>query len=176
MSRYSYLIKFRTEEGEPIQGKVIFRSEEYSFDFEPRASGGGQSIAINDLQLEFDLETFQILYIYGLCTYCLYWKQSILYPPPASHGKFFAEFMTNKEILPGMSYGYTEPAEWPVYVDFDSGWVCIGQPEVAQKIQAVEFATNSIAVLDNGKLIAIWLRPEDLLGALKHRKPLPSEA
>jgi hypothetical protein len=60
----------------------------------------------------------------------------------------------------GFAYGINDE-ELPVYVNVQSGWVCIGNPE--KKGCAVEFINNCVAVIDiNKEFISLWLKPEKL--------------
>lgn len=63
----------------------------------------------------------------------------------------------------GFAYGINtdDNYEYPVYINIQSGWVCIGDPE--KKGNAVEFINNCVAVIDNDKeFVSLWLKPESL--------------
>lgn len=60
----------------------------------------------------------------------------------------------------GFAYGINEE-DLPVYVNVQTGWVCIGNPE--KKGNAVEFISNCVAVIDDDKeFVSLWLKPERL--------------
>ena len=59
----------------------------------------------------------------------------------------------------GISIPLTKVNEWPTFYDPISGWLCIGQPITSQTCESVEFATNTVAVIDEASLRAIWLHP-----------------
>ena len=49
----------------------------------------------------------------------------------------------------------------PMFINTESGWVCIGNPEA--KGRAVEFINNCVAVInDNCEFVSLWLKPESL--------------
>ena len=60
----------------------------------------------------------------------------------------------------GFAYGINDE-DLPVYVNVQSGWVCIGNPE--KRGNAVEFINNCVAVIDDDKeFVSLWLKPERL--------------
>lgn len=63
----------------------------------------------------------------------------------------------------GFAYGVNDDDnyEYPVYINVQCGWVCIGNPE--KKGNAVEFINNCVAVIDDDKeFVSLWLKPERL--------------
>jgi len=51
--------------------------------------------------------------------------------------------------------------EFPVYVNIQSGWVCIGNPK--GKGKAVEFINKCVAVVDEDRrFVSLWLKPMKL--------------
>lgn len=60
----------------------------------------------------------------------------------------------------GFAYGINDE-DLPVYVNIQTGWVCIGNPE--KKGNAVEFINNCVAVIDDDKeFVSLWLKPQSL--------------
>lgn len=60
----------------------------------------------------------------------------------------------------GFAYGINDK-DFPVYVNTQTGWICVGDPEKQEC--AVEFINNCVAVIDdNTNFIALWLKPETL--------------
>lgn len=60
----------------------------------------------------------------------------------------------------GLSYRIREE-NFPVFVNPQSGWVCIGDPK--RTGQTVEFINNCIAVIDNNQeFVSLWLKPQSL--------------
>lgn len=63
----------------------------------------------------------------------------------------------------GFAYSVHEDLdyEYPIHVNMQTGWVCIGNPQ--KKGNAVEFIMNCIAVIDDKKeFISLWLKPQSL--------------
>ncbi|MDX2188245.1 MAG: hypothetical protein SFY32_00150 [Bacteroidota bacterium] len=57
----------------------------------------------------------------------------------------------------GFAYGINKE-DLPVYVNVQTGWVCIGNPQ--KKGNAVEFINNCVAVIDDdNEFISLWLKP-----------------
>lgn len=48
-------------------------------------------------------------------------------------------------------------AKWEIYFDKVTGWFCFGNPNIQNS--GYNFATNTIAVLSNGDLVAIYVKP-----------------
>ncbi len=143
--------------------RLIYHSEQYSFDVEPRTETGITSLVINDLQLEID-ESGRILCAWGFCPY-QNWKYTDSLPPSFTPGSLAIDIEI--EIVPGVSHRLTKPGEWPIFVNSKAGWVCVGKLDSPHRANSVEFSTNSIAVLEDGLLKAIWLHPEQLPEAVK---------
>jgi hypothetical protein len=51
------------------QGRLLYLSKEHSFDISPKAKFGGQSLLVNEVQLELTDE-LAIGYLWGLCPSC----------------------------------------------------------------------------------------------------------
>ncbi|MGA9223442.1 MAG: hypothetical protein WBZ57_19810, partial [Pseudomonas graminis] len=60
----------------------------------------------------------------------------------------------------GVSVPFVEINHWPTFYDTTNGWVCVGRHNTSQSSEYVEFATNTIAVIEGSMLQAIWLRPD----------------
>lgn len=48
---------------------------------------------------------------------------------------------------------------WSTFYDPISGWICIGSHS-SKESAAIEFASNTIAVVCNQMIVALWLKPE----------------
>lgn len=58
----------------------------------------------------------------------------------------------------GMGVHYAD--DWKTYYSPHSGWVCIGNTVFGDDCNAVTFANNTIAVVKNTMLWAIWVKPK----------------
>jgi hypothetical protein len=69
----------------------------------------------------------------------------------------------DRPMVPGVSIALDPPEmPWPVLVDAQTGWIRIGQRGPEEDREGVEFAPGAAAVLDDGRLVALWLHPERL--------------
>jgi len=136
---------------------LVYRPEDYSFDVEPLDGTGDTSIMINDLQLEIDHEG-KIMYVWGLCPLIKH-KEIDEYPRNYKAGSLVA--LLDEPPIPGISYRLNEKERWPIYINKENGWVCIGNPKINGK-QMIEFVPNCVATLENQEIKAIWLKPKNL--------------
>lgn len=140
--------------GPPFQGVVVYRQGENSFDFVP-AQETDSALLIGYLHLAFDSGTRFVRQVWGFHPH-LSWKPAKLTPPRACGGRLRIE----TSIDPGTAKRIVADGEWSTYHDKDTGWVCIGDPQPDPEDTAVAFAADSIAVVANSLLRAIWLKPE----------------
>lgn len=90
-------------------------------------------------------------------------------------GTLFVEFNGKLEKFKNITIPHYEPEyykhgdAWPNYIDLESGWICIGDPIIKKQYESVMFATNSIVVLNNKELIALWIKPKKLPKFLKKK-------
>ena len=122
-------------------------AEDYSFTYE----GGypDSSVLINCLELGIDSETGIAVQISGYHSYMI-WKGKSLTPPEAKDG---ALIMSDK-IESGVTYGIKDNVT--TYYDKSNGWVCIGTRN-CDNADCVRFSENCIAVVNDGKLAAVWV-------------------
>jgi hypothetical protein len=135
---------------------VIYNEAESSFDVVPRPDGGVASILVNDLQLEVD-HTGTVLYAWGLFPHPTTWKQTSAYPENPSKESLIVEIPSG--VIPGVSCRVNPEIRWPVYVNVEERWFCLGEPAFPASSRSIEFAKDSVAVLLRDQLIAIWLHP-----------------
>lgn len=151
-------MKFLIQEPQEDQNfSLVYRPEDYSFDVEPLDGTGDTSIMINDLQLEIDDEG-KIMYVWGLCPLIKY-EETDEFPFKYKTASLVA--LLGKLPVPGISYRLNEGQRWPIYVNKEKGWVCLGDPNTKGE-QLIEFAPNCVATMDGQELIAVWLHPEKL--------------
>lgn len=151
-------MKFLIKES-PIEKNfsLIYCEEEYSFDTERHNDNGCTSIMINDLQLEID-EDGKVLYVWGLCPLIKYKDINAI---PVNYHSNALIALLDKSPVPGISYKLNALERWPIYINKQIGWICIGDPILDGK-QLVEFAPKCIAALANQEITAIWLQPKQL--------------
>lgn len=139
-----------------ISGFPVYRKKEYSFDFVPHQSADTSLLYCN-LSLGFDSQTMQAKLIWGFHPY-LGWIERKLTIPHAIEGGLLLEG-TESSIQSGQIKRIVECDEWNTYIDPETGWICFGNCESMNSEIAVEFAENVIAVVNQGKIKAFWLKP-----------------
>ena len=151
-------MRFQVEDGVDAEQErlvLVYRSQDYAFDVEPRPLGGGWSLLVNDLQLEVD-EAGRVLYLWGLCPSDA-WSETCDSPPAYRRGALRAE--VPDDFAPGQAM-HINRKRWPVSVNRHEGWVRIGEKHGGE--DCVEFANGMVACLAAGRLTSIWLRPASL--------------
>lgn len=152
------LVHFAVMEGRSTPGQLVYRPDEYSFDFTGaggRRPPGGRSLLVNDLQLEM-AESGAVLYAWGLAPQTE-WQARPLEVPKASSGGLLASPTRWPALGASVRVNWDR---WPTYHDPDSGWICIGQHRSAGSA-IVEYASGCMAVVDGDRLVAVWLKPAD---------------
>lgn len=149
----------------PVNGSLRYVSEDYAFNFRMdvgeegrQGKQGATSFVVDTLQLEVAVDTSLCLYIWGYCPMGR-WGRSSLSPPIAQRGSLRA--IHDKPLVPAVSIGLEYMVSANAWFDPDSGWFCMGIKEVASDAQAVEFAAGCVAVVADGRLSSLWVRPEN---------------
>jgi hypothetical protein len=144
------------------EGVLVYRAQDYAFGVEPRPKNADSSLVVNTIELMVDRSNNQILFLEGYCPY-QGWKRASLEPPISQRG---ALRISGVELRRGMAEPLNSPGTyWGIQVDTATGWVCVGNAR-ASGMRAIEFARGCVAVLDDGNLVALWLRPNELPSAL----------
>jgi hypothetical protein len=148
-----FLIEYN---GVSEQRTLIYRKDEYSFDMEPWVYEIDFDIAINTLTLT--VVNGKVIQLNGFCG--LNKEMKVSYNvPPSKKGKL--KISHPEEYLNGIGCYGVNKEDWPVLINTQTGWVCIGNPE--KQDNAVEFINNCVAVIDDDKeFVALWLKPEKL--------------
>ena len=144
-------MEFKAEYNHKTQEKkLIYDVDSYSFDMEPVVYGIDFEVIINSVALS--VLNKEVIQLWGFCPYGN-WIKSNCQLPKAKPG--ILKIIDNRKS--GFSYGLNKK-DWLIYVNVETGWVCIGNPE--HKGEAVECIKNCIAVIDDKKLVSLWLKPE----------------
>jgi hypothetical protein len=151
----------------PVSGHPLYAGEDYAFNFrmdlrekENRVGKHGTtSFVVGTLQLEVAVDNPFCLYVWGYCPMGR-WERSSLSPPMAQRGSLRASY--EKSLISGVSVGIEEMMPANYWFDPDSGWFCAGTTEAASPgAQAVEFASGCLAVVADGRLLSLWVHPEN---------------
>ena len=146
-------MKFKIESGHTAeQRKLFYTPEEYSFGVEPTVLAIDFDIVVNYLILT--AVEGKIIEVSGFCPYGAWTKSSYTV---SKYTKGILRVIDNLE--PGFSYRLND-VDWPIYVNVQTGWVCVGNPTAPG--EGVEFMDNCVAIIGNGELVALWLKPESL--------------
>lgn len=146
------MTRFDIDAGSPAPGELIYKPDEHSFDTANRTEEGEASLLINDVQLEIDGNN-RVLFVWGFCPYAS-WVATQCSAPPARPSRLR---VAGLELQPGTSKRLNAEARWRVSADRRSGWICLGDTQAAG--DPVQFAPGAVAVLADGTLRALWLRP-----------------
>lgn len=132
---------------------LFYDQEECSFNMYPLITEIDFDININSLNLT--VVDSKVIQIWGFCGLNKKMNSEI-YPPKSKKG--ILKVLDNLEA--GFSYKVNKK-EFPVSVNYKTGWVCIGE---SKKIgNGVEFINNCIAVIDdNQEISSLWLKPQEL--------------
>lgn len=148
-------MRFSIDNNIAIQDRLLtYLTDEYSFNIEPATNEVEFEVLINNLNLTVS-QGNNVVQVMGMCSH-EGWIPADFEVPKYAGGAL--KVLTDLE--PGFSYRLNKDKNWQVFVNKKTGWICIGNP--THKSNAVEFCKNCIAVLDNEKLVAIWLKPKRL--------------
>jgi len=111
------------------------------------------------LELGTDPADGRVLCVTGYCPHTS-WLPAGLGPPDSAHAELYA--VTDETLKAGVGLSVNDYPEsiWTVRIDLTKEWLCIGDPDYAGG--GIEFMPGCIAVLRNGALLALWLKPMKL--------------
>lgn len=149
-------MKFEVEYTGVAEKRVLtYDIEECSFDIEPTVHEINFDIAVNKLNLTV-VDDNKVVQVWGFCGFAA-WMKSEYSVPRSIKGTL----KVVDDLKPGVGSYKVNNEDFPVYINTQTGWVCIGNPE--KKGNAVEFINNCIAVIDDEKeFVSLWLKPESL--------------
>lgn len=147
-------MKFLIDDSNEIgQQQLIYIEEECSFYTEVVSGRIDIEVVINKISL-FVVDN-KIIDLSGFCGFNEWIKSKHQVP---EYNKGILKVEHNLEY--GFAYGIKDE-DFPIYVNPQTGWVCIGNPEKLGN--AVEFINNCVAVIDDDKeFISLWLKPQSL--------------
>lgn len=115
------------------------------------------SIIVEYLNLAFDSYTRAARQIWGFNA-SRSWQHKVLQVPVYFKGNLLLD--SSFTIASGEAERIIDIDIWVTFYDVKSGWICIGDPDRSLTQVGIEFASNTIAILDHDQLKAIWLKPE----------------
>jgi hypothetical protein len=127
--------------------------EDCSFDMEPIFSEIDFELILNKVSLA--VLNSRIIQLSGFCGLSNSMKSDCQVPPFRK-----GVLSIQKNLTHGFAYGLND-VEFPVQINTESGWVCIGDPKISN--EAVEFIDNCVAVINEKEaMVALWLKPVNL--------------
>jgi hypothetical protein len=154
------------EEYIPLEGRLIYRKNEYSFDFiaaDWRFAGGGAPLVIGTLQIEIDIYEHHLLFPRGLHPYTT-WLAGDL--PLLSAKRCGVKALVEGVLQAGAGIEIAAVGEWKTVYDPRTRWICIHGNDAFYTHTDIEFAENVVAGLLEQKLVSLWLRPVNELDLL----------
>lgn len=139
-----------------FNGQAQYIKDEYSFFYAPW-NNVDFSVLIGQgyNSLDVKLKTGRVLQVTGLNPN-YNWIEKELVTPVFQRGILTVSFDEKCQEGAGVQYANN----WRTYYNYKTGWVCIGNPNCSIESKAVEFAQNTVAVIDNGQLSSIWIKPQ----------------
>ncbi|QLY80375.1 hypothetical protein [Clostridium intestinale] len=134
-------------------GELIYIYNENSFDFKP-SKNTDITLMIGYISVGIDSETMLALQIWGFSPSTSWIEKKLELPT-----YFTGELYLKEEIEAGVSKRLIESSTVKTKYDKESGWICIGDESMLKNEIAVEFATNTIAVLSANTLKSLWVKP-----------------
>jgi len=146
----------------PVRGRLLYVVGDHAFDFRqgdppiPPGRVGTVTLAIDTLQLDADVETGQLIGVWGYFPR-EGWKTTKLRSPSARPGSLHVSF--GRPVETGSSYALEAEAKWRRLFDNTTGWLHIQQTD-NDRGELVEFANGIVAGLSGDRLVELLLHPE----------------
>ena len=139
-----------------FDGQPQYLKDELSFYYKPWRTVDF-SILIDDghNSLDVELENGRVLQVTGPNP-DYNWIKKQLFVPTFQRGSLMVLFDRKYQGGTGIQYA----KEWQTYFDDKTGCVCIGNTECDSNCIGVEFAKNTVAVVDNEQLSSVWIKPQ----------------
>ncbi len=158
-------MKLETQPQEPIAGEPVYVTEDHAFSFNPKVSphaleivgdAGTTSLALGTLQLEVSIRTRRCLWLWGYSPQTG-WARARVEAPPAEEG---GVQVLDADLLSGVAIRAASDDAISRVFDRDSGWFAL-LTSSEPKGKAVLLATDTVVLVDAGKLAAVYVRPKN---------------
>jgi hypothetical protein len=147
--------------GRGLQGRLVYRRSEHSFDFEPAhpvSSSTTTSLQYGTLQMEVMLPSGIAQYVWGYHPQES-WDQGVVVVPVAPRG--LIEVRDSDLMREGVSTAKIKVGEWHTINDLGSGWLRFGG-STDGGASYCEFGDAMVAAVAQGALTAFYLCPHYL--------------
>lgn len=156
-------MRFSIRNGSIFEGVLTYSDSEGSFSFSARngealrerlGSEGVTSVVIGTLQLEVDIESREVVFVWGYFP-MVRRTAAVLSPPQSIAGR--VSISSDEDFEHGVSLR-VPGNEWRDSYDPSSGWVAIRLND-APDATFVQIADGTVLGIDNGDLVSVWLKP-----------------
>ena len=152
-----------------LSGDLVYQRKDHSFDFyahnpDELLNRTGQLKAFSlgvsySLQINVGVETNNLLFVWGYHPMVTAISKAL--EPPISKPGLVHVQLDGLDAEYGLGYVVSEEVRhWQTWFDASNSWVCLGDLLPTPNADRVEFASDTIAVIQAGNLRAIWLRPK----------------
>lgn len=157
-------MRVSTVPGQPIEGFLLYRLDDHAFDFVLGGSTeadevigllGTTSLLVGTLQIEVDIETGRLLYVWGYSPKAGWRVQQDVWVP---HADPAVARVLDVELEPGISLTVAEAHETECVYDPPSG-VVRAQAADASPDAAIRIAAGVDLLLEKGALVGVVLHP-----------------
>ncbi len=162
-------LHFSVVEGmQPLSGEAVYVRGDHAFDFRPAYAAvarqragelGTAAIALDTLQLEVGVETGLCLWVSGYSP-VTGWMSRAVVAPPVQHGGLQCNVDGGLQRGVSVRAMVGQPTR---YFDPSTGWFCATTTEawLSAGEGAVEVATDTIVLVGEDQLLAIFVRPSN---------------
>ena len=135
-----------------IDGKIFYKENEFIFQSDIKS--GEFSLMIGKGYCELSISKYNMrVNSFGGINFMEDWIEQDLKFPESTEGELY---ISGSSIKNSDGDWYTK--KWKTYYDKKNGYICIGNYKYKKNCNAVEFCKDIIAMINNKKLKAIWLR------------------
>ncbi len=152
MDKYRFVSASRTVDN---TAHPIYLSNEESITHEPNLPAGFSLILSVYCGIDINVDTNEFVSLSGLNPSYTWQNVNDLKPPKGV--KKAVKIVSGTKL--GMGFGDAISPLWPTYYSHNTGWFCMGALEYPIEAETIEFAPESIAILAQGALLAVWFKP-----------------
>lgn len=143
---------------------MIFSEREHSFRFEPGSvvdledrtgTAGATSASVGTLQIELDVESGRVLFVWGLHPRTL-WVNGPVLPGRVRAGQ--VRVAHGAGLVRGVSVEIAPVGGWRTRFDPSTGWIRVAADE-DRDADEVLVATGTVLGLTSGRLTSVYLQP-----------------
>jgi len=136
-------------------GAPKYDLEEEGFVFEPWGDASF-SVMLGAAYVSLDIAAENgIAYYVSGCSPKRLWISQRLSTPDSTKGQL--QVTSDTAFQRGTATDYRQG--WQTFFDTSTGWICMGDRNEKKDCEVVEFGTNTLAVVKNGELKAVWVKP-----------------